>query len=128
MRSMRAELPAALAAALLVCASVHAASVKLLVQSSPLAGFQYYAGAALWARMKAGDRLDLAREPGNAYDANAVRVEWRGNKLGYLPRAENRTVALEMDRGALVEGRIARLAEHRDPWRRLRVDVWLVMP
>lgn len=126
MPSMRAELAAA--AVLFACASAHAESVKLLVQRSPLAGFQYYAGAALWDRMKPGDRLDLAREPDNAHDANAVRVEWRGNKLGYLPRAENRTVAREMDRGALVEGRIARLAEHRNPWRRLRVDVWLVMP
>ncbi|HCX33586.1 MAG TPA: HIRAN protein [Rhodocyclaceae bacterium] len=105
-----------------------AESVRLLVQSSPLAGFQYYAGATLWNEMKAGDRLVLVREPDNAHDPRAVRVEWRGRKLGYLPRAENAAVATEMDRGALVEGRISRLVAHRNPWRRLRVDVWLVAP
>jgi hypothetical protein len=56
------------------------------VQSSPLAGFQFYAGSALWDEMKAGDPLVLVREPDNSHDAGAVRVEWRGRKLGYLPR------------------------------------------
>lgn len=105
-----------------------AQSVKLLVQSSPLAGFQFHAGKQLWDEIKTGDRLTLAREPDNIHDPNAVRVDWRGAKLGYLPRAENRTVAAEMDRGAVVEGRIARMAEHRDPWKRIRIDVYLVSP
>src|SRR5689334_23732236 len=35
--------------------------------------------------------LDLVREPENPHDANAVRVEWRGRKLGYVPRRDNRS-------------------------------------
>ncbi len=104
-----------------------AESIKVLVQSSPLAGFQFYAGRALWDAMKAGDALVLAREPDNAHDASAVRVEWRGRKLGYLPRAENRAVAAEMDRGGRVEARIARLNRHRDPWKRILVEVFVVL-
>ena len=69
----------------------------------------------------------LVREPENRHDANAVRVEWRGRKLGYLPRAENRAVAAEMDRGGQVEARVARLARHRDPWRRILVEVFVVL-
>ncbi|GAB4179068.1 MAG: hypothetical protein OHK0026_11030 [Rhodocyclaceae bacterium] len=127
MRSLRTDALVIVAAALApACAS--AESVQLLVQSSPLAGFQYYAGGSLWSEMKAGDRLVLVREPENPHDPHAVRVEWRGNKLGYLPRAENRSVAAEMDRGAAIEARIARLVPHRNPWRRLRVDVYLVIP
>ena len=80
----------------------------MLVQSSPLAGFQFYAGKTMWDEMQVGDAIMLTREPDNAHDANAVRVEWRGRKLGYLPRAENRAVAAEMDRGGRVEARIAR--------------------
>lgn len=107
--------------------SVQAQSIKLLVQSSPLAGFQYHAGAELWEGLQLGDGLTLVREPENPYDARAVRVEWQGKQLGYLPRAENAAVAAAMDRGERVEGRIAALVKHKNPWRRLRIDVFVVL-
>ncbi len=125
---MRSALIRVLVAALCLAGGpAHAGAIKVLVQSSPLAGFQYHEGEALWAQMREGDALALVREPGNPHDANAVRVEWRGRMLGYLPRAENRSVAAEMDRGARVEARIARLAEHRNPWRRLLIEVFVVL-
>lgn len=110
----------------LACAA-HAQTVKILVQSSPLAGAQYYEADALWDGMRVGDALALVREPDNPHDARAVRVEWRGRKLGYLPRAENRAVADEMDRGGLVSARIARLLPHRNPWRRVLIEVFVVL-
>ncbi|MBU3990394.1 MAG: HIRAN domain-containing protein, partial [Gammaproteobacteria bacterium] len=79
--------------------SVQAQSIKLLVQSSPLAGFQYHAGAELWESLQLGDGLTLVREPDNPHDARAIRVEWQGRQLGYLPRVENAAVAAAMDRG-----------------------------
>jgi hypothetical protein len=110
-----------------ITTAARAESIRILVQSSPLAGFQYYAGAGAWDEMQVGDPLTLVREPDNRHDANAVRVEWRGLKLGYLPRAENRAVAAEMDRGGRVAARIARLARHRNPWRRVQVEVFVVL-
>jgi hypothetical protein len=98
---------------------------RILIQSSPLAGFQFYRGKVLWSDMKVGDPLTLVREPGNPYDPNAVRVEWRGEKLGYLPRGENADVARHMDRGTKVEARISRLTEDRNPWQRIRFDVFV---
>jgi hypothetical protein len=47
--------------------------------------------------------------------------------LGYLPRAENRSVAAEIDRGGRVEARIARLREHRNPWQRVLIEVYVVL-
>jgi len=113
--------------ALLLLAALHspAQTVRILVQSSPLAGFQYYAGKGRWAEMKAGDPLTLVREPDNPHDSKAIRVEWQGEKLGYLPRAENRSVAEELDRGGRVEARIAALREHRDPWQRVLIEVFV---
>jgi hypothetical protein len=111
----------------LACHAAAAQSVKVLVQSSPLAGAQYYAVAVLWQEMKVGDGVTLTREPDNPHDANAVRVDWNGRKLGYLPRAENRAVAAEMDRGGRVEGRIAALVTHRNPWQRVRIEVFVVL-
>jgi hypothetical protein len=101
------------------------ASARILVQSSPLAGFQYHAGKALWEQMKVGDPLTLVREPDNAYDPRAVRVEWQGHKLGYVPRKENEAVARQLDRGNKLEARIVQLRKHRDPWKRVEFEVFL---
>jgi hypothetical protein len=111
----------------LLLASAHAANVRILVQSSPLAGFQYHSGGEHWAHLAVGDALQLIREPGNPHDAKAVRVEWRGYKLGYLPRKENRAVAAAMDAGEPVDARIARLLEHRNPWQRVLIEVFVVL-
>ena len=101
------------------------ANAKILLQSSPLAGFRYYEGKRLWSEMKVGDALQLIREPENSYDPNAVRVEWRGEKLGYVPRADNAALARFMDRGSKAEARITRLKKSRDPWQRMEFEVYL---
>ena len=98
---------------------------KLLLQSSPLAGFRYYEGKRLWSELKVGDILQLVREPGNPHDPNAVRVEWRGHKLGYVPRADNEALARFMDRGSKAEARITRLKKNRNPWLRMEFEVYL---
>lgn len=113
--------------ALGLAAQAQAQAIRVLVQSSPLAGFSYYAGTVRWDEMQVGDALKLVREPDNIHDANAVRIEWCGEKLGYLPRQENRAVAAEMDKGGKVEARIARLQRHRNPWRRVRIEVFVVL-
>ena len=99
--------------------------VRMLVQSSPLAGFRYYQGKALWDEMKVGDMLALVREAGNPHDSNAVRVEWQGRQLGYVPRRENRTVAQHMDRGGRVEARISKLQKHPNAWQRIEFEVFV---
>ncbi len=118
------------AARLALCAALAAApafpaDVRIIVQESPLAGFQYYEGKALWEMLRTGDSLRLVREPQNPHDANAVRIEWRGEMLGYLPRRENADVARQMDRGAPVKARIVRLVEARNPWQRIRFEVYV---
>lgn len=98
-------------------------AAHILLQDSPLAGFQYHAGKALWPQMRVGDALSLIREPDNAYDVKAVRVEWQGHKIGYVPRRENADVARFMDDGRKLVARINRLAEVRDPWSRVRFEI-----
>lgn len=98
-------------------------AAHILLQDSPLAGFQYHAGKTLWPQMQVGDALTLVREPDNPHDARAVRVEWQGHKIGYVPRRENADVARLLDRGQAMVARIARLAEGRDPWSRVRVEI-----
>lgn len=110
---------------LLLAAPAQAQSVQLLVQNSPLAGFRYGEAADVWAQLRQGDALELVREPGNPHDANAVRVEWRGRKLGYVPRRENAAVAWGLDRGAALRARVSRLEEHPNPARRIGFEVYI---
>ena len=103
-----------------------AAEAFIVVQRSALAGFRHYEGGEAWRNMAVGDRLQLVREGDNPYDANAIRVEWHGVKLGYVPRRDNAAVARQMDRGALLEARVASLRENRN--RSVRVEFEVVAP
>lgn len=121
------ELSAILTAALLAGASapVQAQQVRMLVQSSPLAGFRYHEAPLLFSELRLGDRLDLVREPDNPHDPNAVRVEWRGRNLGYVPRRDNPALAWAMDGGEAVSARISVLRAHRNPRQRIEFEVFV---
>ena len=75
------------------------------------------------AHLQVGDRLALVRESDNTYDPNAVRVEWHGEKLGYVPHAGNATVAKLLDKGIKVSGRIINLHPGRSQWQRILFEV-----
>ncbi|HKU47389.1 MAG TPA: HIRAN domain-containing protein [Burkholderiales bacterium] len=98
--------------------------VRLVVQSSNLAGFRYHAAADLWGELRVGDVLELAREPANPHDANAVSLSWRGHKLGYVPRKDNHVLAWSLDRGEVLRARISRLSPHPNPARRIEFEVY----
>lgn len=105
--------------------AVPVGSVRILVQSSPLAGSQYYRLDQLQENMRVGDALELVREPDNRHDKNAVSVRWRGQALGYLPRKENRAVAKALDDGESVRATVEKLTADADPWKRLRISVFI---
>ena len=104
-----------------------AEGLRVLIQQSPLAGSQYYALGELRAEMRLGDTLTLIREPENRHDRRAIRVEWRGHKLGYVPRAENRAAARALDTGERLEARVTGLRDDPDPWRRIEFSVHLIL-
>jgi hypothetical protein len=105
-----------------------AAEALIIVQRSPLAGFRHHQGGEVLRSLKPGDRLELVREPANPYDASAVRVEWRGVTLGYVPRGDNAAVARQMDRGVGLEARLAAIRENRNRSVRLELEVVAPLP
>jgi hypothetical protein len=123
-RPERALRTAALALATLAPAAL-ADGVRIVMQNSPLAGFRYADAPVLWTQLREGDALALVREPENPHDGRAVRVEWQGYKLGYLPRRENAALAWALDRGTPLRARIARLREHPNPARRIEIEVYV---
>ena len=113
-------------AALLAMPRARAADALIIVQRSPLAGFRHSDGGEVLGKLRPGDRLELVREPANPHDANAVRVEWRGVKLGYVPRRDNAAVARQMDRGVALEARLAGARQNRN--RSVRLEFEVVAP
>ncbi|MES9857590.1 MAG: HIRAN domain-containing protein [Sedimenticola sp.] len=99
---------------------------QILLQESPLAGYPYHRASAVWSFLQEGEALGLKREPLNPYDPNAIAVWFRNEKLGYVPRRENRALARMMDRGARLNSRINSLSDNPNPWSRLRFNVSLI--
>jgi hypothetical protein len=96
---------------------------RILLQESPLAGYQYHRASGVWPFLRVGEVLRLRREPANPHDPNAIAVWYKNEHLGYVPRRENRTLAQMMDRGERLEARIVRLLDDENPWRRIRFRV-----
>lgn len=62
---------------------------KIYLLQCFVAGFRYYKGPALLETMKAGDMLQLVREPKNKYDECAIALHFNNEKIGFIPAAEN---------------------------------------
>jgi hypothetical protein len=96
---------------------------RLILQESPLAGYQYHRAAAIWPFLQVGEKLHLRREPSNPHDRHAIAVWFRNEHLGYIPQRENRTLSTLMDRGERPEASIIRLLDDENPWRKIRIRV-----
>lgn len=110
-----------------VAAPVARAAVprKVELQRSPVAGFQYHQGAAVWPLLIVGASLSLVREPDNAHDPRAVRVDWQERKLGYVPRMDNAAVSHLLDAGHVLHAEIVTLRQSDNPWERIEFAIFL---
>ena len=52
-------------------------------------------------------------------------TEWRGQKLGYVPRAENRIIAAAMDAGDRLTARVSSVSDNKNPWLRVAFEVFV---
>lgn len=96
-----------------------------VLQLGTVMGFRHYDGKAVWAELHVGQMLALVREPDNPHDAQAIRVDWQGHKLGYVPKADNIDLARLMDNGTAVMARITKLEKSRRPNNRVQFEVYL---
>lgn len=101
---------------------------RVLLQSALVAGLAHHEARDVWADLSVGDGLDLVREGNNSHDPQAVRVDWRGRVLGYLPRNANADVARQIDRGQRLEARIVELARYRNHRRKLALEIFAPIP
>lgn len=81
-----------------------------------VAGFTHAQGPMVSPQLTPGDALQLVREPANPYDARAVRIDLRGHKLGYVPRANNEDIARRLDAGEALTAAISTVAQQASAW------------
>lgn len=70
-------------------------------------------------------RLDLVREPGNQADGWAIRVEYDGKRIGYMPADKNDVLARLMDGGKTLGGELVS-RELRGTWWNVHMEVYLI--
>ena len=63
------------------------------------------------------------REPDNPHDPQAIRIEWQGEKIGYVPRPDNVAYARRLDAGENFPARISDFSPQAPPWNRLWFEI-----
>ena len=60
-------------------------------------GLSYHNYCLVAKQLEAGDELEMVREENNKHDANAIRLDFKGIKIGYIARSDNQILAKLMD-------------------------------
>jgi len=115
----------AIAAPLMPAAALAVPVRKVVIQQSPIAGFQYYDGDEVFPKLWVDTPLLLVRDSENKHDENAVAIYYMQYQLGYVPKADNTAVAQMLDRVERLSARVVDLAMSRNPWERVRFEVML---
>ena len=92
------------------------------LQTSAVAGLQYYGIHELWPHIQQGQSVQLHREATNAHDKRAVYITWQGQKIGYIPRRDNVAISQLMDKGTGLKALIINKAKDGD-WKTLNIQV-----
>jgi len=93
-----------------------------------VAGFEYHDGPQVEGELAVGDILALVPEPANPHDPLAVRIDWRGRKLGYVPRPENEATAARLLAGEELIAQVSELKRDAPPWRRVGFVIRVASP
>lgn len=62
-------------------------------------------------------QLDLFREPDNQADKWAIRIEFNGQKIGYVPADKNEMIARLMDGGKAIRGSLVEKGRQGNWWK-----------
>ena len=62
-------------------------------------GLSYHNYCLVAKAIEAGDELEMVREEDNKHDANAIRLDYEGVKIGYVARSDNQVLSKLLDAG-----------------------------
>jgi len=90
-----------------------------------IAGFSFYNGVDVFEELKIGTELQLQAEENNKFDPYAVLVLYKDQKLGYVPRQQNKELHkfLLMGYNDIFTAKINRVAPEEHPENQIGVLV-----
>ena len=94
----------------------------------PIAGFQYYDGAAVLPNLQPGTTLNLRTQPDNPHDPFAVEILHGRTKLGYVPRFCNRQLSRLLDSEDPPTCEVAQVRADAPPWDAVAIRISLPQP
>ncbi len=91
-----------------------------------IAGYAYYQGEKVIDQLHPDLKLELKREPENPYDNKAIAIYFKNQKLGFIPRVNNKVIANIMDQKMPVFAKILKINPGNDVWDKVKVEVLMV--
>ena len=86
-----------------------------------IAGVQHHELHEVIEDLKEADELELVCEPDNKFDPNAIRIEWDGTMLGYVPKKFSAEVNAALEVGRDLVCTITKLTPSAKPWEQCEV-------
>lgn len=89
-----------------------------------VAGVKHHKLFSVINEIEEGKKLNLVLEPTNTFDPYAVRIEYEGTMLGYVPKKHSEEVYQWIkDAHQKVGCTVIELNKEIDPWRMLKVSI-----
>ena len=95
--------------------------------TTKLAGFSYWDGAIVFSELHIGTELRMEREVDNKFDPYAVALYYGENKLGFIPRDENKEISKFLEQGwtEMFDVRINRVAPEQHPEQQIGIIIYI---
>lgn len=90
-----------------------------------VAGVQYSDYQRVLSKMKLGEQVRFIGEPKNVFDSKAIRIEYKGVKIGYVPAASAIQRGLWSEHGAksIVVGVVTAINKNNPSWQLFTIQV-----
>ena len=99
----------------------------IFLKSFYIAGFSYYQGVYVFDQLKIGTLLELVPDEKNTHDDFAVEIRFKDKKLGYIPRNENKEIAIVMKAGyRIFQCIVQQVNPNAHPEEQVRVAVYVL--
>lgn len=94
---------------------------EILPHETYVRGISYENRVVAASSARVGQTVDLARDYDNPVDHNAIRVQLKGQTLGYLDRQLAQLIAVDMDCGLFLRGEIVEVEMARVPQIKIKI-------
>lgn len=88
-----------------------------------IAGVRFHELNSVIDEIAEGNKLTLIPEPSNKFDPNAVKIEYQGFMLGYVPKRISSEVVAMIEVGKEVKCILTELNKNADPWEKVKVEI-----